>query len=48
MAIPVAPVFGAAAVFTVTAIKLPWEGRDKRRREENNGSSGKLQKSKDS
>ena len=45
MAIPVAPLFGAAAVFTVTAVKLPWEGRDKRGRDENNGLSCKLQTS---
>lgn len=29
--------------FTVTAIKLPWEGWDKRRRDENNGLSYSLQ-----
>lgn len=28
-----APVFGATAVFTVTAVKLPWGGRDKRGRD---------------
>ena len=43
-----APVFGATAVFTVTAVKLPWEERDKRRREENNGLSCNLHMSKDS
>lgn len=39
-----APAFGATAVFTVTAVKLPWEGRDKRR-DENNGLSCNLQTS---
>lgn len=38
----VAPVFGATAVVTVTAVKLPWEGRDKRRRDENNDLSCSL------
>lgn len=41
-----APVFGATAVFTVMAIKLPWEGRGKRRRDENNRLSYNLQTSK--
>lgn len=40
-----APVLGATAVFTVTAVKLPWEGRDKRRGDENNGLSCSLQTS---
>lgn len=39
----VAPVFGATAAFTVTAVKLPWEGRDKRGRDENNALSYNLQ-----
>lgn len=38
----VAPAFGATAVVTVTAVKFPWEGRDKRRRDENNGLSCSL------
>lgn len=41
-----APVFDATAVFTVTAVKLPWEGRDRRRRDENNGLTCNLQMSK--
>ena len=35
----VAPAFGATAVFTVTAVKLPWEGKVKRSGDENNGLS---------
>ena len=40
------PVSGATAVFNVTAVKLPWEGRDKRRRDENNALSYNLLMSK--